>query len=168
MLRRALEGDCIFSVGRKQEGPDGEDEPASDVGVAGLVRACKERNDGTSELLLHGVIRVRFMEWFDDEPYPCAEIEPLVSEPLEPSHDEAAMATLKGAVEDCLSGLPQEVYDGVMTVMNQADEAGLMTDLAAQQLVHDVDLRQKLLETLSVGDRVAKLCEFLEKVRTKK
>ena len=168
MLRRALEGDCVFAVGRKEEGEWLEDAPASDVGTAGLVRACKEREDGTSELLLHGVIRVKFTKWFDDEPYPCALIEPLISEPLRPSRDKAAMATLKGAVEDCIADLPQDAHDGVITVMNQADDAALMTDLAAQELVHDVDLRQQLLETVSVGERVMKLCEFLERIRPEK
>lgn len=165
MLRKALEGDCVFSVGRIQEPDDGGEPLVSEVGTAGLVRACREREDGTSELLLHGVIRVRFTEWLDDEPFPCALIEPVPGEPLEAEKDSAARVTLKGAVEDCLGELPKEARDGVMALMDQADEAGLMTDLVAQQLVHESDLRQRLLETESVGERVSLLCGFLAKIR---
>ena len=165
MLGHALEGDCIFAVGRKQDRDDGGEPIVSPVGTAGLVRASRERDDGTSELLLHGVIRVKFTEWLDDQPYPCARIEPYVSEPLEPARDRAAMDTLKGAVEDCLSELPSEVRQGVMAMLTQADEAGQMTDLVAQQLVHDVDLRQNLLETPAIGDRISLLCTYLANFR---
>lgn len=165
MLLQALEGDCVFSVGRLRERGDGEEPEISPVGTAGLVRACRRRDDGTSELLLHGVIRVRFSEWLEDEPFPCALIEPVLCEPLDPARDKAAIATIKGAVEDCLVELPEEVRAGVMSLMDQADEAGLLTDLVAQQLVHDGDLRQRLLETVSVGERVATLCGFLDKIR---
>lgn len=160
MLAAALAGDCVFAVGRMRD--DGENETISPIGTAGLIRSSRERDDGTSELLLHGVIRVRFKEWLDDTPFPCALIEPLLSEPLEGRKAEAAMKTLKGAVEDGIAHLPVEVRTGVMTLLDQADEAGLMADVVAQQFVHEPDFRQKLLETVSVGKRISLLCEFFE------
>lgn len=159
MLEKALEGDCVFAVARQSE------PRAAGVGTVGLVRASMEREDGTSELLLHGVIRVRFQEWLEDEVFPMAMIEPLFGEPLGKDQNLAAMKALMGTVEDCLSGLPQEVRDGVMHLLDQADEAGLMADLVAQQLIRDPDLRQLLLETIPVGERVALLCGFLEKMK---
>jgi len=39
-----------------------------------------------------------------------------------------------------------------------------MADLVAQQFVHDPDLRQKLLETETVGEQIRMLCEFLHSV----
>lgn len=157
MLNQALEGECVFAVAREST----ED---LKIGTAGLVRASRERDDGTSELLLHGVIRVRFTEWLEDEPFPCALIEPLLSEPLDEIQNSAAMTTLQGAVEDALAALPQEVRQGVLTLISQADEAGLMADLVAQQLIQNPDDRQRLLETLPVGERVALLCKFLGKL----
>jgi Lon protease-like protein len=159
MLDQALEGDCVFAVAR-QSGSH-----AASVGTVGLVRASREREDGTSELLLHGVIRVRFTEWLEDEVFPSALIEPLFGQPLEKDKNMAAMAALRGSVEDVLSGVPEEVRNGVLNLLNQADDAGLMADLAAQQLVQDPDLRQLLLETIPVGERVALLCQFLEKLK---
>ena len=160
MLADALAGDCVFAVGRVRD--DGENETISPVGTAGLIRASRERVDGTSELLLHGVIRVRFNEWLDDTPYPCALIEPLLSAPLEDRQAGAAMRALKGAVEDGIAHLPEEVRTGVMTLLDQADEPALMADVVAQQFVHEPDLRQKLLETISVGERISLLCGFFE------
>ena len=162
MLSEALAGECVFAVGRMGKNGDG---PASEVGTAGLIRASREQDDGTSQLLLHGVIRVRFTEWLDDKPYPCALIEPVLSDSMDPKTGAAAMKTLRGAVEDAIAGLPDEVRAGVLSLLDQADEAGLMADLVAQQFVHDPELRQELLETVPVGDRIRMLCEFFEKLR---
>ncbi|MFK7851207.1 MAG: LON peptidase substrate-binding domain-containing protein [Akkermansiaceae bacterium] len=164
MLREVLEGDCVFSVGRKLDTDADYDIPASDIGTVGLVRACKHREDGTSELLLHGVVRVRFTEWFDDSDFPVSSIEPIFSESLEPDADASAKKALRYAITDCISGLSEDVRKSVMTLVDQADDAGLMADLAAQQLVHDSELRQDLLDTIPVGDRVSMLCGYLEKM----
>ncbi len=160
MLDDALASECIFAVGRVEK-----DGGISQVGTAGLVRASRLGEDGTSQLFLHGVIRVRFSEWLDEKPYPLALIEPVVSEPLGGKMGDAAMKTLRGAVEDGISGLPEDVQAGVLALIDQADEPGLMADLVAQQFVHDADLRQRLLETVPVGDRIRILCEFFEKIR---
>ncbi|QTN30874.1 LON peptidase substrate-binding domain-containing protein [Akkermansiaceae bacterium] len=166
MLDDALAGDCVFAVGRVREGDDGKEEIA-EIGTAGLVRASRLGGDGTSQLLLHGVIRVRFCEWLDEgKAYPLALIEPVIPEPLEGKRGEAAMKTLRGAVEDGISGLPGDVQAGVLALLDQADEPGLMADLVAQQFVHEPDLRQELLETAAVGDRVRMLCGFFANLRT--
>ena len=165
MLEDALAGECVFAVARQKEDEEGGEEVISEIGTAGLVRASKEGQDGTSQLLLHGVIRVRFSEWIADSPYPCAVIDPVACEPLEEVKGRAAMITLRGAVEDAIGGLPQDVRVNVLTLLDQAEDAGLMSDLVAQQFVNEPDLRQRLLETPSVGERVSLLCGFFEKIR---
>ena len=163
MLAEALAGDCVFAVGRVRD--DGEKETISPVGTAGLIRASRERDDGTSELLLHGVIRVRFNEWLEDSPFPCALIEPVLSEALEGRKGKAAMETLRGTVEDGIAHLPEEVREGVAALLDQADDPGLMADLVAQQFVHEPDLRQTLLETVSPGERISLICGFFERLK---
>jgi len=160
MLAEALAGDCIFAVGRLSG--EGKKQAISPIGTAGLIRASREREDGTSELLLHGVIRVRFIEWLDDKPFPCALIEPLLSEPMDGRKGEAAKATLRGTVEDGIAHLPEEVRTGVSALLDQADDPGLMADLVAQQFVHEPELRQKLLETTSPGERISLICGFFD------
>ncbi len=164
MLEEALEGNCFFAVGRVV----GEDEESEDpaeyvapVGTIGLVRASREQPDGTSQLLLHGVMRVRFTEWHDDRPYPSASIEPVISKFTPENQAEAAMKTLRGAVEDAIRSLPKEVQTGVLTLLDRADGPALMTDIVSQQFVHDPDLRQQLLESESVGSRIPLLCDYL-------
>ena len=160
MLNEALAEDCIFAVGRIRD--DGGKQTISPVGTAGLIRASHELENGTSELLLHGVIRVRFLEWLDDKPYPRALIEPVLSEPMDSRKGEAAMATLRGSVEDGIAHLPEEVRTGVATLLDQADNPSLMADIVAQQFIHEPDLRQKILESVSPGERISLICGFFE------
>ena len=52
--------------------------------TVGLIRACVGRADGTSNLILQGLQRVRFASFLQAGPFPIAEIEPLESEPADP------------------------------------------------------------------------------------
>jgi uncharacterized protein len=164
MLSEALEGDCFFAVA-KLLGEEGRNPGTctASVGTIGLVRASREQEDGTSQLLIHGVMRVRFTEWHTDHVYPSASIEPLVSVFKPESQSAAAMKTLRGAVEDAMRKLPEEVQSGVFALLDRADDPGLMTDIVAQQFVHEPNLRQKLLEMDRVGDRIPVICEYLRK-----
>lgn len=162
MLEEALEGDCFFAVARLlgEEAGDPADYVAP-VGTIGLVRASREQDDGTSQLLIHGVMRVRFTEWHDDHDYPYASIEPVISVFTPEKQAEAAMKTLRGAVEDAIRPLPEEVQAGVFALLDRADEPALMTDIISQQFIHEADLRQQLLEMDSVGDRIPVICDYL-------
>src|SRR5207248_2285266 len=51
-----------------------------DVATIGLIRACVGRGDGTSNLILQGLQRVRFTEFAQLHPFPIAELETLRSE----------------------------------------------------------------------------------------
>jgi Lon protease-like protein len=164
MLQDAIEGDCFFAVSRLlgEERGDPADYVAP-VGTVGIVRASREQEDGTSQLLIHGVMRVRFTEWHVGHDYPYADIEPWVSSFQPASQAEAALKTLRGSVEDAIRHLQEDVQAGVFALLDRADEPGLMTDIISQQFIHDPDLRQQLLEMDSIGDRIPLICDFLRK-----
>jgi Lon protease-like protein len=163
MLSDALEGHCFFAVARLT-GDETADTALciAPVGTIGLVRASHEQADGTSQLLLHGVMRVRFTEWHDDRPYPFASVEPMASLFSPENQAQAAMQTLRGAVEDAVRPLPEEVQQGVFALLDRADGPELMADIICQQFVHEPDLRQELLETESVGARIPVICQYLD------
>ena len=165
MLADALEGDCFFAVARLIGEENGyPSDYVSPVGTIGLVRASREQSDGTSQLLIHGVMRVRFTEWHMEHDYPFASIEPVISvfQPAEQAN--GALRTLRGAVEDAVRNLPQEARNGVFALLDRADEPGLMSDIICQQFIHEADIRQNLLEMESVNDRIPVICDYLRKV----
>lgn len=165
MLADALEGSCFFAVTRLlSEETKFPAACTAPVGTIGLIRASHEQEDGTSQLLLHGVLRVRFTEWLIHHPYPCARIVPVVPTFELPGQETAAMKTMRGAVEDAIRLLPPEIQQGILSLLDRADEPGLMADIICQQFIHDPDLRQELLETESVSARIPVICQTLARL----
>ncbi|RYD73304.1 MAG: hypothetical protein EOP84_21775 [Verrucomicrobiaceae bacterium] len=51
--------------------------------------------------------------------------------------------------------------DGILGLVDRADNPDLMTDIVSQQFIHDPDLRQRLLEIDAVEDRIPLICGYL-------
>jgi Lon protease-like protein len=162
MLDESLEGTCFFAVARLL-GKETEDPSrcVSPIGTMGLVRASRELDDGTSNLLLHGVIRVRFIEWLEG-PYPKARIEPVPSIFEPESQTKAALEALHESVEIVTRDLPGEVREALTTMTSQIDDPSILADVMAQQFLHDPDERQDLLEMESAAARIAWICKKFE------
>lgn len=163
MLQDAIDGDCLFAV--TQQLSDEASDPrlcAAPVGTIGIIRASHEQEDGTSHLLLHGVIRVKFLEWLDEKPYPLATIQPIHSEFTPANQKSAATKTLRGSVEDAIRGLPEEVQNAVMEMIHRTDDPVIIADIVSQQFFQDVGIRQHLLEIESPAARISYLCNALQ------
>ncbi|MGI9244578.1 MAG: LON peptidase substrate-binding domain-containing protein, partial [Verrucomicrobiales bacterium] len=92
MLTDALESDRLFAIGTVDPSatPTNLEEPeVFQYSCAGLIRACVGAEDGTSQLILQGLQRIRFTGWEEaGSPYRRATIEPV------PSIDENSEASL--------------------------------------------------------------------------
>jgi len=164
MLEEAIEGDCMFCIGNLL-GDDSSDPNrcAAPVGTIGLIRASRESEEGTSNLLLHGVFRVYFDEWHDDKPYPYASIRPVLDTTLPVSEEKDYLDRLRRAINRALSNFPSEVNEQVNATLDKAGDAATCSDAVAQQFIHAPNDRQRLLETPEVRKRIDFLIQFLEK-----
>lgn len=163
MLEDALEGNCMFCVGNLLGGDSSD--PASSaapVGTIGLIRASREADTGTSNLLLHGVFRVYFEEWLNDKPYPHARIRPVIDTTLPASEEKESLDRLRRAINRALSGFPSEVNEQMNATLDKAGDSSTCSDAVAQQFIHDPNDRQRLLETPEVRKRLDFLIHFLE------
>lgn len=162
MLDNALQGDCLFCITRliAHEGPKLAD-CAAPVGTIGLIRASREQGSGTSDLILHGVIRVRFDYWIDTWPYPFAHITPVASIGASSAEATAMVEPLRDAVRQALAGFPAEIGAAVDAMMQRADDPVILTDIVSQQFLRDPDERQKVLEIETVAERITYLLDFL-------
>src|SRR5882724_12811423 len=81
MLEHALQQHRIFCVTLvKPSCPDWHaPEDFFHLATAGLIRACVERSDGTSNLVLQGLRRVRFTSFEQEKPFPIASIDAVES-----------------------------------------------------------------------------------------
>lgn len=167
MLDEAIEGDCIFCMGTLTcaETPD----PAacvSGIGTAGLIRASREHEDGRSNLLLHGLCRVRFIEWLADKPYPYARIVPVYSQPLDDKTSDAESRRLREAVESILLGFTDDLVSQVRELLDRAPDPDIMSDAVSQRFVEDPALRQKLLEEQDISRRIDYIIDHLRTLRS--
>lgn len=159
MLENALAESCFFAVGRLiAEESDPLEECVAPIGTVGLIRASREMDDGTSNLMLHGVIRVKFKSWVEDSDYPLAKISPLASVFTPKKQSKAAIAALHDAAENATKELPGEVQTAVMEMTERIDDPAVLVDVLCQHFVHEPDERQEMLEMESVAARVAWFC----------
>src|SRR5438477_8408043 len=81
MLKHALREHRMFSVAliKPQRSQWKSTEDFFHIAGVGLIRACVGRGDGTSNLILQGLRRVRLSAFAQSAPFPIARIEPLES-----------------------------------------------------------------------------------------
>ena len=158
MLAEALESHRMFAIGLMRSGR----EEVFPVGCAGFVRACVTNPDGTAQLMLQGVERVHFKEWLEGA-FPCAQVQVLRSEPP-PAHSEES---LLGEIRNLCSRLSdeqEEVRSQIETLLERTPGLAEFSDLAASTIVHDVAVRQRLLEERDVTSRLAILAAYLVRI----
>ena len=163
MLSTVLEGDRIFAVAaldERDENAEVLETPYSIAGV-GVVRACKQNPDGTSNLILQGLARVEFENFVCEEPYRRARIQQLISE------SDGSEETL-GSIQPTLLALVQiqmrlgaEIPQEVLQFLSNLKEPESVLDLAIYTLCPSGSFKQDLLETRGILARFGKFERFL-------
>jgi ATP-dependent Lon protease len=126
----------------------------------GLIRACVTRNDGTSNLILQGLRRVRLAGFKQETPFPVAQIEPL---------DSVAASIVK---TEALGARVLELYQQFKTAGRQLPEKvdryfsdlsnpEMLADLMAATFINDPLRRQQVLEELSLDQRLGLVIRYL-------
>lgn len=157
MLRDVLASNRLFAVAgldsRRAAQPEAF-EPLHTVASVGIVRACKDTGDGTSNLLLQGLCRVRIEGIVAEEPYRRIRVQALTSQPgadvAEINRLHRELARLLSVREKLASEGSKEMAAFLKTV---ADPEAFV-DLAAFSLCGDQALKQRLLETLNLSRRL--------------
>ena len=155
MLAHCLDGSRMFCVALVKPGVS-EARRADDffhTAGCGLVRACVGKEDGTSNLILQGLARVRFTGFAQEKPFRIAEIEPIKSEDGGSIEAEALGAKV---LEICQQfkerGMqPPGPMDTFLAHLTDLDR---LADLVAHAFVGDAFARQHLLQEPSITSRL--------------
>ena len=130
------------------------------LATAGLIRACVERNDGTSNLVLQGLQRVRFTSFERENPFPIANIETVESRDAPTVETEALGAKvieLYGSLKHDHRQLPAKLDQ----YLSELRDLEMLADLMASTFVSDPLRRQRLLEERSLNQRLRFLIRYL-------
>jgi Lon protease-like protein len=158
MLEEALGDSRMLAMAMPR---DEEESEVESIAGAGLVRACIRNADGTSNLILQGVCRVRFTGWDQTEPYRMARVESLPDSESGGADLDAQVTHLHALCSRFKEqGIELPVqFEGYL---NQITDIGVLTDLVASTLVADPMIRQSLLEETSIPRRLEKLLAGLK------
>jgi len=132
-------------------------EPPYRIATVGIVRACQGREDGTSNLLLQGLTRVEFTDIVGEEPYRLMKIRALTSEPGASEADNERLRTQLSRLLSTRLRLSGGGSVEITKFLRGIDDPETFADLAAFNLCGDARLKQRLLETLNVNQRLAML-----------
>ncbi len=167
MIGRCIEEGAPFGVVLIRSGKQvGGDAVPHDVGTTARIARVQRLPDGKINLITLGGHRFRVLSLDRSEPYLTGDVEYLISE-----------ATEGGAVQreaERVATLFAEQFRLIMAVSNQwtrelnlPGEADALADFVAAQIEAPADVKQELLETLSVRDRLRRESELLgELIRT--
>ena len=162
MLEHALNHHRMFSVALIK--PDRmEWESPSDffhIAGVGLIRACVGRGDGTSNLILQGLERVRFTDFEQESPFPIATIEPLESESSTSVETEALAAKVLELYSK-LRMRGRELPEKLDRYLSDLNDVEMLADLMASTFVNDPLRRQQVLEELVLNQRLRLLIQYL-------
>lgn len=162
MLEHALREHRMFSVAliKPQRTQWKTTDDFFHVAGIGLIRACVGRSDGTSNLILQGLRRVRFSSFEQNIPFPIARIEPVESETATTVETEA----LGAKVIELYSKLKtdgRQLPEKVDKYLANLTDMEMLADLMAATFVNDPLRRQQLLEELSLNRRLRLLIQYL-------
>src|SRR4029453_14310419 len=125
----------------------------------GLIRACVERADGTSNLILQGLERERFTVFPQEAPFRIAKIDIIKSR-------NATTVETDALGEKVLELYAKLKHDGrqlpgkVDRHLSQLNDLELLADLVASTFVNDPLRRQRILEESSLNKRLRILIQF--------
>lgn len=179
MLTDVLEGDRLFAVALRRS--DRSRETPSGVAGLGLVRACVTQHNGTSNLILQGLARVRLGKALQYRPYRRHEAVPLQAvedrglavHALTLRVLELVNERLKTGLQAMAALVPQtgggegapltlEAFHQAIEHLAKLDDAEQLADLVSATLLQDAQQRQVILETAGLEDRLRLLVRFLQ------
>jgi Lon protease-like protein len=157
MLRDVLSSNRLFAVARldgaRLDEP-GAIEPPHRIASVGVVRACQEAEDGTSNLLLQGICRVEIREIVRELPYRTIAVRPLASV-AGGNHTQLEIMRLEALrLINLRRRLGTPAPKGMTQFLETIEDFDTFADVAVFNLCEDAALKQRLLEELDTRRRL--------------
>jgi ATP-dependent Lon protease len=132
------------------------------VGTLAKIAQVIRLQDGTIRAIVQGQRRIRLLDLVQAEPHLEARVELVEDENPKSLEVEALMASVQGQIEQYVTSgasVPPEVAVAARNIT----DGGLLADMVAYSPDMNTELRQELLETINVADRLRAVSQFLAK-----
>jgi ATP-dependent Lon protease len=152
----------MFAVAMEEPG-----RPARRVGGLGLIRSCVQEPDGTSNLILQGLARVRLDHVLQVRPYVIATPEPLEDTSVTTPEETVVREALVAKILEHLEKIETPIEAGMQEMkkfLRHLEDHHALVDLVAGCFLQDPETRQTILETMGLTERLRLLCHKISKV----
>src|SRR5690242_515634 len=132
------------------------------IGTLAKIAQVIRLQDGTIRAIVQGQRRIRLLDLLQVEPHLEARVEVIEDAHSKTLEVEALMASVQGQIEQYVTSgasVPPEVAIAARNIT----DAGLLADMVAYSPEMSTELRQELLETIDVPDRLRLVSQFLAK-----
>jgi ATP-dependent Lon protease len=166
LIEAAVQGGSL--VGAVAQRDPTQDAPgAADlhpIGTLTVIHKALKQPDGTLRLIAQGLARFRLVEIVQTEPYLKARIEAIAEEAAGADVElEALVRSVRSLFQKVVS-LSPALPDELVAVLDNVEGAGAVADAVAASLPSlPQALKQELLETVNVRERLSKLAAALGK-----
>jgi ATP-dependent Lon protease len=132
------------------------------IGTLAKIAQVIRLQDGTIRAIVQGQRRIRLLDLVQIDPHLEARVELVADEEAGSLEVEALMASVQAQIEQYVSSgasVPPEVAVAARNIT----DGGLLADMVAYSPEMSTELRQQLLETTNVADRLRMVSQFLAK-----
>jgi ATP-dependent Lon protease len=165
LVQDALQGSRIVGTVMQRDPADEDPRPTGlhGVGTITVIHKAQKQPDGTLRLVVQGLGRFRIAEVVQEAPFLRARIERIDRAPATTLEVEALARTATALFQKIVA-LSPTLPDELGNVLGAAEGPGTLADLIAGSLPNlPTALRQELLESVDVAERLQKLVSALTK-----
>lgn len=166
MLKDVLSGDRMFCIGNlEQSGTELDDNNnISPFTTAGLLRACVLNHDGTANLILEGVKRVKILSIENNKPYKVGKVQ-IVETTVNnyervQSDSDKLKSILKRNYFDYSNSDQEMQLNQILQNLNSPEDT---INFAAQHFITHQAILQKILSLASLDDQFDLIVNVLDK-----
>ena len=166
MLKDVLSGDRMFCIGNlEQSGTELDDNKnISPFTTAGLLRACVLNHDGTANLILEGVKRVKILSIENNKPYKVGKVQIVETtvnnyERVQSDSDKLKSILKRNYFEYSNSDQEMQLNQILQNLKSPEDTI----NFAAQHFITHQAILQKLLSLASLDDQFDLIVNVLDK-----
>ena len=164
MLSDVISGDRMFCIGTIQKSESVNDylDNIYPYSTAGLLRACVVNENGTANLILEGIKRIKITELENNKPYKIGRVQVITSN----TTDEEWVLSADEKIKSILLGdsFSYQTENSEMNINQILENLGKPEDTAnfvSQYFISDQLTLRKLLSLESIDERLEVILKFL-------
>ena len=164
MLSDVISGDRMFCIGTIQKSESVNDylDNIYPYSTAGLLRACVVNENGTANLILEGIKRIKITELENHKPYKIGRVQVITSNTTDEewviSADKKIKSILLG---DSFSYQTENSEMNINQILENLGKPEDTADFVSQYFISDQLTLRKLLSLESIDERLEVILKFL-------